>query len=348
MKALLLTAEKQLEVSELPEPELTADAVLIRVAACGICGSDVHGYDGSSGRRIPPLVMGHEAAGVVEQVGSEVTNVAVGDRVTFDSTVYCGACEFCKKGKINLCDNRQVLGVSCGDYRRHGAFAEFVTVPSRIVYKLPDGLAFEQAALIEAVSVAVHAVANHTPEGEKIDANDAAVVVGVGMIGLLIVQALKAAGCETIYAVDVDDDRLELAKQFGASEGFNAKQVNATEEILKLTGGVGVPIALEAVGATATIQTAIESAAKGATVTLVGNISPTVEVPLQSVVTREITLAGSCASAGEYPLCMELMASGAIDVAPLISATAPLEQGAAWFNRLYDREPGLMKVVLTP
>ena len=117
-----------------------------------------------------------------------------------------------------------------------------------IVYRLPDDLPFEQAALIEAVSVAVHAVANHAPNGKKFDPKDSAVVVGVGMIGLLIVQALKAAGCETIYAVDVDDDRLELAKQFGASEGFNAKQVNPTEEIRKLTGGVGVPIALEAVG----------------------------------------------------------------------------------------------------
>lgn len=348
MKALLLTAEKHLEISDVPEPELAADAVLIRVAACGICGSDVHGYDGSSGRRIPPLVMGHEAAGIVERVGSEVTNLTVGDRVTFDSTVYCGECNFCEKGKINLCDNRQVLGVSCGDYRRHGAFAEYVAVPSRIVYRLPDDLPFEQAALVEAVSVAVHAVTNYAPDGKKIDPNDAAVVVGVGMIGLLIVQALKDAGCETIYAVDVDDDRLALAKQFGASEGFNAKQVNATEEIRKLTGGVGVPIALEAVGATATIHTAIESAAKGATVTLVGNISPQVEIPLQSVVTREITLAGSCASAGEYPQCMELMASGAINVVPLISATASLDEGVAWFNRLYDREPGLMKVVLTP
>lgn len=348
MKALLLTQEKQLEISDVPSPELSGDTVLVRVAACGICGSDVHGFDGSSGRRIPPLVMGHEAAGTVERVGADVEGIQPGDRVTFDSTVYCGECAFCQQGKINLCDARQVLGVSCGDYRRHGAFAELVAVPSRIVYQLPDDLPFEQAALIEAVSVAVHAVGMHTSDGNQIAAGQTAVVVGAGMIGLLIVQALRAAGCEQVIAVDIDDDRLRMAEQLGAANVINAKNLDASAEVHELTGGVGAPIVLEAVGTTATIRAAIESACKGGAVTLVGNISPDVEIPLQSVVTREITLQGSCASAGEYPRCMELMASGAIDVTPLISATAPLETGAEWFDRLYRREPGLMKVVLTP
>lgn len=347
MKALLLTQEKQLEISDVPAPELADDTVLVRVAACGICGSDVHGFDGSSGRRIPPLVMGHEAAGTVERVGTDVAGIQPGDRVTFDSTVYCGECKFCQQGKINLCDARQVLGVSCGEYRRHGAFAELVAVPSRIVYKLPDDLPFEQAALIEAVSVAVHAVGMHTSDGEQL-AGKTAVVVGAGMIGLLIVQSLRAAGCERVLAVDIDDDRLNTAIEFGASHIINAKEVDVPTRVRELTEGVGAPLVLEAVGTTATIRSAIESACKGGDVTLVGNISPDVEIPLQSVVTREITLQGSCASAGEYPKCMELMASGAIDVAPLISATAPLETGPEWFERLYRREPGLMKVVLTP
>src|SRR6202022_606524 len=129
MKALLLSKYRQFELTELPTPKPSADEVLIRVAACGICGSDVHGYDGTSGRRIPPIVMGHEAAGVVASVGPGVSKYKSGDRVTFDSTVYCGECEFCRQGEINLCNNRQVVGVSCGDYRRAGAFAEYVVVP---------------------------------------------------------------------------------------------------------------------------------------------------------------------------------------------------------------------------
>src|ERR1051325_912945 len=126
MKALLLKEYRNLEVTDVPEPEIGEDDVLIRVRACGICGSDVHGYDGSSGRRIPPLVMGHEASGVVADVGKNVRGFQPGDRVTFDSTVYCGKCFYCRRGQINLCDNRNVLGVSCGDYRRNGASAESV------------------------------------------------------------------------------------------------------------------------------------------------------------------------------------------------------------------------------
>src|SRR5215471_6852430 len=120
MKALLLSEYGHLEVTDLPVPTLRPDELLVQVAACGICGSDVHGYDGSTGRRIPPIVMGHEAAGVVSAVGEGVTGFAPGDRITFDSTVYCGQCEFCQRSEVNLCNNRQVLGVSCGEYRRHG------------------------------------------------------------------------------------------------------------------------------------------------------------------------------------------------------------------------------------
>src|SRR6266480_6730874 len=135
MKALLLSKNKHLEMTDLPVPRAEPGEVLVRVAACGICGSDVHGYDGSSGRRIPSLVMGHEASGVVAAIGSSARNFAEGDRVTFDSTIYCGACSNCLRGNVNLCDNRQVLGVSCGDYRRAGAFAEFVVVPARVVHR---------------------------------------------------------------------------------------------------------------------------------------------------------------------------------------------------------------------
>src|SRR4029434_11173385 len=146
MKALMLTRYRNLEMAEVPTPEVGADELLVRVAACGICGSDIHGYDGSSGRRIPPLVMGHEAAGVVEAVGSAVKDFSRGERVTFDSTVDCGGCANCRRGDVNLCDRRQVLGVSCGDYRRAGAFAEFVAVPARICYRLPENLSFSEAA----------------------------------------------------------------------------------------------------------------------------------------------------------------------------------------------------------
>ena len=347
MQALQLTEYRKLQLVDLPVPVPAPEEVLIQVAACGICGSDVHGYDGSTGRRIPPLVMGHEAAGVIVSVGSAVQAFAPGERVTFDSTISCGSCRFCREGAVNLCDRREVLGVSCGDYRRNGAFAEYVAVPARIVYRLPDSLSFADAAMIEAVSVALHAVRLTAPEP-----GSTALVVGAGMIGLLMLQSLRAMGCGRIFVTDLDCGRLELAKKLGANEAIEANATTPSEEsaerVRSLTNGHGADVVLEAVGTAATVRTAIASARKGATVTLVGNLAPEVLLPLQSVVTRQLRLQGSCASAGEYPQAIELMASKQIDVAPMLSAIAPLAEGPSWFERLYTHEANLMKVVLTP
>ncbi len=343
MKALVLKEYRQLHLEEVPVPAPEPDEVLVRVRACGICGSDVHGFDGSTGRRIPPIIMGHEAAGEIAGAGSAVTAWKEGDRVTFDSTVSCGECWFCRRGKVNLCDNRRVLGVSCGEYRRHGAFAEYVAVPQRILYRLPERIGFEQAAMVEAVSVAVHAV-KRTPLSDE----STVLVVGAGMIGLLVVQALKAAGCQRVVATDLDESRLRLAEKLGAAQGIRANDPGLLERIRALTNGRGADAAFEAVGLAPTVKTAIDSVRKGGSVTLVGNLKPQVDLPLQTVVTRELTLIGTCASAGEYPECLELIAGGKINVTDLISATAPLEEGGRWFDRLYAGEKGLMKVLLKP
>ena len=343
MNALLLSRYSHLELADLPTPKPGPGEVLIEVAACGICGSDVHGYDGSSGRRIPPVVMGHEAAGTIAALGSGVTGLRIGDRVTFDSTVFCGECAFCQRGEVNLCDRRQVVGVSTDEYRRAGAFAEFVTVPARIVVPLPPGLSFAEAAMLEAVAVALHAVRLSEVRG-----GETALVLGAGMIGLLLLQAARVAGCTRILVADVDPTRLRLAAELGADRTLNVTGDALLAEVLSETGGHGVDLALEAVGRDETVNAAIAAARKGGTVTLVGNIAPTVSIPLQKVVTRQIRLQGSCASAGEYPQAIDLLAGGKITVTPLITAVAPLAEGPAWFARLHAREPNLMKVVLDP
>jgi L-iditol 2-dehydrogenase len=332
MKALLLSEYKHLEVTDVPVPVAGKKDVLIQVAACGICGSDVHGYDGSTGRRIPPIVMGHEASGVVAGVGAEVSGFAVGDKVTFDSTVYCGVCAFCRAGEMNLCDHREVIGVSCGEYRRPGAFAEYVTVPERVVYRLEEGLSFAEAAMLEAVSVGLHAVRVSDLKG-----GETALVIGAGMIGQLVLQAARVAGCSRVFVADVDATRLSLADELGADTTILASGADLVGEVV-----------LEAVGRDETVTAAIDCVRKGGTVTLVGNIAPKISLPLQKVVTRQIRLQGSAASAGEYVEAMELISAGRIKVAPLITAVAPLRDGAKWFERLYAREPNLMKVVLDP
>jgi L-iditol 2-dehydrogenase len=343
MKALLLSEYNHLEVTDLPAPTPGPDELLIQVSACGICGSDVHGYDGSTGRRIPPIVMGHEAAGIVTAVGSSVERFQPGDRVTFDSTIYCGACDFCRNGQVNLCDQRQVIGVSCGEYRRAGAFAEFLVVPERIAYPLPPSFSFAEAAMLEAVSVALHgvAVAEMKPAATVL-------VIGAGMIGLLLLQAARAAGAARIFVSDVDPTRLALAASLGADLTLHTSGAPLIDEILRHTGGSGVDVVLEAVGCEETIATAIDAVRKGGTVTLVGNIAPHIKLPLQKVVSRQIRLQGSCASAGEYPQAIYLIASGKIKVDSLITAIAPLSEAPSWFQRLHAREPNLMKIILDP
>ncbi|MBV9406240.1 MAG: galactitol-1-phosphate 5-dehydrogenase [Acidobacteriaceae bacterium] len=343
MKALLLSEYNRLEIVDVPMPRPGANEVLVRVEACGICGSDVHGYDGASGRRLPPIIMGHEAAGTVAATGSAADRIREGDRVTFDSTVYCGECEYCRRGAVNLCNRRQVLGVSTPDFRRAGAFAEFVLVPNRIVHPLPANIPFAEAAMVEPLAVAAHAVTLAVLPREA-----TALVVGAGMIGLLVLQVLRASGCSRVLIVDVDDSRLKLAVRLGASAAINAKTTDVAREISRLTNGGSLDVAFEAVGSSATIKTAVESVSKGGIVVLIGNISPTAEIPLQLVVSRQIRLQGSAASSGEYPHCIDLLSRGAVDVKSLISVVAPLEDGPEWFRRLHQREANLMKVVLTP
>jgi 2-desacetyl-2-hydroxyethyl bacteriochlorophyllide A dehydrogenase len=343
MKALVLTEYNSLVYKDMPDPTILPDEVLVQVKACGICGSDVHGMDGSTGRRIPPLIMGHEASGVIVETGENVKGWNPGDRVTFDSTVYPLNDWFTLQGKYNLSDNREVLGVSPGTYRRHGAFAEYVAIPQHILYRLPENVTFAQAAMVEPVAVALHALSL-----SGIKTGESCLVIGAGMIGLFIVQTAAISGAAEVIAVDVNPDKLDLAKTLGATHIINADKENASDIILQLTNGRGADCAFEAVGISQTVQNAIDWVRKGGRVILVGNLSKTINFPLQSVVTREITIQGSCAIRGEYEAALKLIDSGKVKVDPLISAVAPLSEGADWFNRLYRKEPGLNKVILVP
>lgn len=343
MKALVLTDYFKFQYMDVEKPVIGRDDVLVNVKACAVCGSDIHGYDGQSGRRIPPIVMGHEASGVISEVGENVTKYKTGDRVTFDSTIYCGNCYYCRQGLINLCENRMVLGVSCGDYRKEGAMAEYVAIPGRILYRIPDDVTFNQAAMVEPLSIAVHAV-----RISPVKIGDHAVVLGAGTIGLLIIQCLKTAGCSEIIVVDLDDAKLETAKKFGATQTIGREETDTVSRILQLTGGRGADIAFEAVGINPTFNAAVACVRRGGSVVMVGNVSPKVDFPLQSCVTRQINLYDSCASAGEYDICLDLIARNKVDVDSLISKAVPLSEGGIWFDKLHAQEPGLIKVVLNP
>ena len=198
--------------------------------------------------------------------------------------------------------------------------------------------------MIEPVSIAVHAV-----KRVSITASDTVVVVGAGMIGLFVVQALRWAGARQIVAVDLADNRLTLARELGATHTLRSDTCDVAAEVLKLTGGRGADSAFEVVGVSATLNLALTTLRRGGHAVLVGNLAAKVDFPLQAVVTRELTLHGTCGSSGEYPLCLDLIAQGVVRVEPIISAVAPLSEGAEWFQRLSAKDGGqYMKVVLTP
>jgi threonine dehydrogenase-like Zn-dependent dehydrogenase len=310
MKVLLMEEYKKLKYTDFPDPKIDdPHDMLVRIKAVAICGSDVHGFDGSTGRRKPPIVMGHEAAGEIVETGSAVASFKKGMRVTFDSTIYCGECFYCRGGMVNLCDSRMVLGVSCDEYRRHGAFAEYVVIPDRVAVPLPAGLSYEEAACTEPVGVAAHAV-RMTP----VALNDTVAVVGSGLIGNLVIQILKNSGSGKIIALDTDPSRRETAASLGADAVLDPADSDLNKKISELTFGRGVDRVIEAVGAAAPIKTSISIVRKGGSVTLVGNVSPNVEIPLQAVVSRQISLQGSCAISGEYAIALDLMARKKINV----------------------------------
>lgn len=343
MKALVLEDYMKLVYKDVPDPVPGKDEVLVNVKAVGICGSDVHGMDGSSGRRIPPVIMGHEASGVIEDTGKEVKEWKSGDRVTFDSTIYRLDDWYSRRGLYNLSNGRKVFGVSAEEFRRDGCFAEYVTVPQHILYRIPEDLGFTQAAMTEPAAVAMHA-AGLTP----VSLNDTAVVVGAGMIGIFVIQLLRINGCGKVIAVDTQKDRLDMALKLGASHAFDPAAGDIRKAILELSEERGADIAFDAAGIQATVTTAVHSLRKGGTLTLIGNVTPRVEIPLQTVVNSQLRLQGSYAISGEYPAVLDLMSGGALQTAPVLSAEAPLSEGAEWFHRLYRKEKGLMKVILIP
>jgi 2-desacetyl-2-hydroxyethyl bacteriochlorophyllide A dehydrogenase len=344
MKALVLEEYNKLVFKDVPDPEPNSGEVLVKVMACGICGSDVHGLDGSTGRRIPPMIMGHEASGIILKTGTNVKDWKEGDRVTFDSTVYPLNDWFTLEGMYNLSDNREVLGVSPGTYRRDGAFAEYIVVPVHILYKIPENVTFEQAAMTEAVAVALHSI-----NISGIKPGDKCLVVGAGMIGIFILKLLKMSGASRTIAIDVNPKRLESARNAGADYTFLSTDKNIDEKIKAVTNNRGADISFEAVGKSETVNLAIDILRKGGKAVLVGNISQKIDFPLQKVVTRELKVLGSCAIRGEYEVVLDLLGSGRISVDDQISVVAPLAEGAIWFYKLYRKENGdLNKVILIP
>ena len=327
MKAVVKASpEPGVEVREMDAPEAGPGEVLVRVRAAAICGSDLGIYDFTpaySGMKLP-VVMGHEFSGVVEAVGKDVEGYAAGDRVLSRSVVSCGECRFCIAGMDNLCESSSLFGI-----HQDGGFAEYISVPKRLLYPIPEGMPFEEAALVEPLSNAVHFVNDITP----VDPGDLAVVLGIGPIGLFSAQLLRLAGAEVLLTgISVDTQRFEIAGRLGL-EAVNVDEVDPVELVMERTSGRGADIAFVAVGAPSAVHQAVRLVRKRGHVTVVGIFPRDVAVPMTTVVRREITLAGAYdARADNFEEALELIESGRIKAAELVTHRFSLEEAERAFD----------------
>lgn len=338
MRSLVFIGPGQMELQERPDPQPGRGEVVVSVRAAGICGSDVHGYLGVTGRRRPGVVMGHEAAGDVIEVGAGVTRVRAGDRVALRSILPCGACERCRRGESNICPTRQGLGMQFD-----GAYADRIVLPETMLLPLPDTLTYADGALIEPLAVAMHAV-NRTP----FDLMDFVVVIGAGAIGLLTLLAVRLRGAGSIVVTDRNVHRLAMARTLRADLVVNVDDADPVAIVREATGGRGADAVFEAVGIGATVAQSLAAARSGGHVTWIGNLLPAVELSMQELVTRELTLRGAYTFNEEFEQAAAAIAGGRIDVGMLVERTAPLEEGAELFRQLGAAELDAVKVILVP
>jgi L-iditol 2-dehydrogenase len=336
MRALVYDGPERLRLEQRADPVPSPGEVVVAVRTSGICGSDVHGYLGTTGRRRPGVVMGHEAAGVVSGVGAGVTTVVPGDHVVLRSILPCGACEQCRRSRPNVCLNRRGVGMHLD-----GAYADTVVLPEDALLRMPADVAFEEAALVEPLAVAMHAVAI-TPMAP----GDAVAIIGAGPIGLLTLLAVRVLDIGRIHVTDRSSHRLEVARALGATSTSDVTQADAVRDIIDVTGGSGADVVFEAVGSSPTVDQSVRAARVGAQVTWIGNSDPRVELGMQDVVTRELTLRGAYGYVDEFEVAARAIADRSVDVRPLIEHRAPLDDAIQLFADLAHGRLDAVKVIL--
>ena len=341
MQALVWTAPEKMEIQEQPDPSPTADEVVIRVAFAGICGSELSGFLGHNALRTPPLVMGHEFAGEIVEVGRDVTNFSVGDAVTVNPLTYCEQCRTCRMGLTQLCPERRLVGA-----HRPGAFAEYVSTPAFVTHKLPDGMSLRSGALTEPVGVGVRI---GRLAGDV--AGESALIIGAGPIGLLALQALQLAGAERIFIADLDPERLAMGGELGGitiSPSATDQGADVVEVVKDATAGDGVAVSIDAVGTGGTRTQCVAATRNAGTLILSGLHEETSPMPAAAIIRQELTVRGSFAyGAADFADGLEELHAGHYRLDPWI-VEAPLGEGGDWFQRLIRNPGNVSKVLLVP
>ena len=328
MKALVYTRPMQVEICDLATPPLQADNVLVRVRACGVCGSDLHGFLGKSSRRVPPLVLGHEFSGDIVQGGS-------GAAVAVYPLLCCGHCRYCTSGRENICPARRVFGLDL-----HGGLAEFVAAPADCAFPLPAGLSYLEGALVEPLANAIH-VASRIPNIR----GGTGLIYGAGPIGIFCFLVARQAGAERLALVDRNPMRLALAKKIGADLVVNADATDPVDTIQQWTGGCGVDFSIEAVGKTVCRESAISCTASGGTVACIGLDEETCRADTRPLVVREIDIRGAYAyTRKDFAAALHILGDHRLPWEPLVT-TAALDAGQKIFESLAGGQSEILKAV---
>ena len=338
MKALISMGPRDLKFGDWEQPRLLPGQVLIEVAACGICGTDMHVYKGMPAAWPLPGIRGHEFAGNVVAWADDVEGFQTGDPVVVQPLVNCGRCRFCRSGQSNLCSNVFLIG---GE--QPGGFAEQAAVPASSVFKVPENLSLKQAALVETLATSVHAF-----EQNLTGILRSVAVLGAGAQGIFAVQLARLAGAKLIAVAETVSHRLTMAQKLGATKVINAGQENVVEAILALTDGEGVDLVIEAAGTAVTRQQAAQLLRRGGTAVFLALGAEPSPIDFMSLVTRELHLRGTqCYTDSDFALAIELLANGEIISDQLITAM-PLKEGAAAFEILASNPGEMIKVILEP
>ncbi len=339
MKAAVLEEIKKLVVKDIPKPEPGTGEVLVKIDSCNICGTDISLYKGKYTAKMP-VVTGHEWSGEIVEIGREVRDLKIGDRVTSDPNEGCGACYWCHSGKPCFCNYMPAYGVL-----KDGGFAEFIKINSKGIYKIPAGLDFESAAFVEPVSCALHCI-----DRADIKQGDSVAIIGGGAMGQIMTQFVRNAGVKRLIMVEISESKLKLAGELGATDLINSTKGDVSERINDITDNLGADIVIEVVGNPKTVELAIQLVKKSGKVVIFG-FSPEGEkaeiIPFE-ILSKELTILGSWVNPYTSNRALDILASGKIDVKKLISTRLPLDKIIDGINLMIEKPEGFVKAVIKP
>jgi len=342
MKAAVLHKALDMRIEEVEAPKIGPNEVLVRIKSVGICGSDVHYYlHGRAASFVvtEPLILGHECAGEVAEVGDEVRRVEVGQRVVIEPGFPCRKCHFCKEGRYNLCRDLRFYGTPPGN----GAFAEYASASEENVYRMPDGMSYEEGAMIEPLAVGTMAA-----KRGAVSVYDTVAIFGSGPIGLMCLQAVKAHGTLDVYVTDIVDYRLDYAERLGARAEINPEKEDVVERVMGLTDNEGVNVVIEAAGSVSALKQAFDIVKPGGRIVLVGIYSSMeFQVPLGNVLTKELDVRGVWRYANVFQTAIKCVADGKIDVKSLITHRFPLDEILKGFETQIKKIGNPMKIQIS-